>query len=146
MQIRTTRFGTVTIDPADVLSFPHGLIGFRESQRFVLLPDTKSGALGWLQSCTQSELALAVVSPRRFVPNYQVRVAAGLLGSLQLEAIDRAYILCVVAPNDGQLTMNLRAPLVINLDRRLGRQIVTTDEQPLQYALSFSSAELRKAA
>jgi len=146
MQIRTTRFGLVSIDPDDVFSFPNGLIGFKQCQQWVLLADAQSQLIGWLQSTSQADVAVAVVSPRRFAPEYQVRIPAGQLAALQLDAVDRAYVLSVVANNAGRLTMNLRAPLIINLDRRLGRQVVTSDDQPLQYALSFSPAELRKAA
>ena len=44
------------------------------------------------------------------------------------------------------LTLNLRAPLVINLDRRIGCQVVTVDPQPMQYELANLPAELRKSA
>jgi flagellar assembly factor FliW len=42
--------------------------------------------------------------------------------------------------------MNLRAPILINLDRRLGCQVVTTDDQPLQMELTKPTAQLRKSA
>jgi flagellar assembly factor FliW len=48
--------------------------------------------------------------------------------------------------NAGRLTVNLRAPVLINLNRRLGRQLITNDEQPVQYELSVGSLKLRKTA
>ncbi|HMC10031.1 MAG TPA: flagellar assembly protein FliW, partial [Pirellulaceae bacterium] len=45
------------------------------------------------------------------------------------------------------LTLNLKAPLIINLDRRLGRQVITTDEQPVALPLvPAPPALLRKSA
>jgi len=76
MHIPTSRFGTVTYRHDDVLTFPHGLIGMESCQQWVLLADSENDALGWLQSAERPELALAVVSPRRFIPGYQVRVSA----------------------------------------------------------------------
>jgi len=146
MILSTSRFGAVRLESDDIFLFANGLIGLEECRRWVLLADIHNDAVGWLQSATHPEIALAVVSPRRFVPDYKVRIPAAQLASLELDDMDRAFILNVVAKNDGRLTVNLKAPLLINLDRRIGRQVVTSDEQPLQHALSFVPAQLRKSA
>ena len=75
MNISTTKFGSISIEEADVLTFVDGLIGMEDCQRWVLLGDSENTALAWLQSLERPEVALGVVSPRRFVPDYQVRVA-----------------------------------------------------------------------
>jgi flagellar assembly factor FliW len=149
MLIKTSRFGAMEIEADDILLFPQGLLGFEECRHWVLLADADNDAVGWLQNISRSELALAVVSPRRFVPGYEVRVPRGQLAPLQLNEIDQAYVLTVVSKNEGSLTINLKAPLVINLDRRIGRQIVSCDDQPMQHRLSelpLSALPLRKSA
>jgi len=146
MILSTTRFGAVRLESDDIFLFANGLIGLEACRRWVLLADINNDAVGWLQSATHPDIALAVVSPRRFVPDYKVRLPAPQLASLELDDMDRAFILNVVAKNEGRLTVNLKAPLLINLDRRIGRQVVTSDDQPLQYALSFETVQLRKSA
>lgn len=146
MQIDTTRFGVVPIEADDLLFFPAGLIGLEDCQHWVILADTENEAIGWLQSLSRADMAMAVISPRRFVTDYQVRVTRGELSSLQLSADDRAYILAIVAQNDDRLTLNLKAPLIINLDRRMGRQVVTSDDQPLQYEMAPTTLPLRRSA
>ena len=146
MHITTTRFGTLAIDVDDLLHFPHGVIGFEECRHWVLLADPNNSAVGWLQCADRPATALAVVSPRRFQPDYRIRVGQTQMSSLALAERDRLYALCVVSKKDGQCVMNLRAPILINLDRRLGCQVVTTDEQPLQVELTHPSAQLRKSA
>ncbi len=147
MQIHTTRFGLVEIEIADILLFPHGVIAFEDCRHWVLLGDEGNESLGWLQSITRGEVALAVVSPRRFAPEYQVHVTRGQLHSLELSHFDSAYVLSVVSKSDGELTLNLKAPLIINLDRRLGRQVVTVDEQPVAWQVDRpAAAVLRKSA
>lgn len=135
MQIHTTRFGLVEIDVADILLFPQGVIALDDCRHWVLLGDESNESLGWLQSVTRGEIALAVVSPRRFVPEYQVHVTRGQLATLELSQFDAAYVLSIVSRSDGELTLNLKAPLLVNLDRRLGRQVITTDEQPIAWHL-----------
>jgi len=146
MEISTTRFGKVTIDAEDILLFPHGLMGFEDHQHWVLLADADNPAVGWLQSISRPGLAMAVISPRRFVPNYHLRIARSEVASLQLGKEDRTYVLTLVSNHEGALTTNLRAPIVINLQRRLGRQVVTSDEQPLRHELAPRPALLRKTA
>jgi flagellar assembly factor FliW len=42
--------------------------------------------------------------------------------------------------------VNLKAPVIINLDRRLGRQVVTLDEQPIALPFASCPAAARKIA
>jgi flagellar assembly factor FliW len=146
MQINTTRFGTVNFEVDDILLFPHGVIGFEDCRHWVLLGDAENESLGWLQCVPRPDVALPVVSPRRFVPQYQVRVTRGQLAPLELSQFDQAFVLTVISQNNADLTVNLKAPLVVNLNRRIGRQVITTDEQPLAHRLSAAPPALRKVA
>lgn len=146
MLIQTSRFGQLQINAEDLFHFPAGVIGFEDSKRWVLLADAENEAVGWLQSTSQPDVAMAVVSPRRFAAHYRVHVSRGDLGTLCLDNLDRAFILCCVSRHPQGLTMNLKAPVIINLDRRLGCQVVTTDDQPVQWLLASSAIRLRKSA
>jgi flagellar assembly factor FliW len=147
MQINTTRFGAVQIYVEDILGFPHGIIGFEQCCHWVLLADAENASLGWLQCISQEDVALPVVSPRPFAEGYQVRVTRGQLAALELSQFDQAYVLSIVSKCDDELTLNLKAPLIVNLDRRLGRQVITCDEQPLAMPLvPPAAAPLRKIA
>jgi len=145
MKIETTRFGKVEIEAGDILRFPTGVIGLETCRDWVLLADAQNQALGWLQSTTHPEVALAVVSPRRFVPDFQLRVARSELSPLELGQVRDAKVLVIVGKNERSITLNLKAPLVINLQDRLGRQVVASGEQPVQYEL-HSLQPLRKIA
>jgi len=146
MQIQTSRFGPIEIERDDILLFSKGLIGFENHRHWVLLADAGNEAVAWLQSLHDPEIALPVVSPRRFVPGYQVRIARGQLTPLEMAALDQAFVLTVLGGDSQQLTLNLKAPIIINLDRRIGRQVVTIDEQPLQLALPSAAVPLRRSA
>ena len=146
MKIHTTRFSSIEIEPDDILFFRNGLLGFEDCRHWVLLADADNSAVAWLQSMQHSDIALPVVSPRRFVTDYQVRLEPADVQSLQLTAAEQAYVLGVVSRDDDVLTMNLKAPLVINLERRIGCQVVTTDAQPMQYELATLPTLLRRSA
>jgi flagellar assembly factor FliW len=144
MNINTTRFGTLTIDETDVLTFVDGLIGMEDCRRWVLLADAQNSALAWLQSLDRAEVALAVVSPRRFVADYQCRIARRDIQPLGLTEPNDAQVLVIISQTGGALALNLKAPLVIHLAERLGRQIVARDDHPVQHRLAGTAA--RKSA
>ena len=135
MKINTVRFGRVDVEPNDVLLFPQGLLGLESCQQWVLLADAENEMLGWLQCLTHAEVALAVVSPRRLLPGYQVRLAREELSPLALMHPQQAKVLVIVGRNDHSITLNLKAPLLVNLERRLGRQVLNNADQPIQYEL-----------
>jgi flagellar assembly factor FliW len=146
MQIQTSRFGAVTIEVDDILLFPRGLIGFEDCRHWVLLADEENPALGWLQSVGRGDVAMATLSPRRFWPDYRLRLDRGQLLPLELSHWDQAYVLALLSRSDRSLTVNLKAPVIVNLDRRLGRQVVASDDQPLALDLTPPAAMLRRAA
>jgi flagellar assembly factor FliW len=146
MQVNTSRFGTVEILPEDILLFTRGLIGFESHRHWVLLADGNRSGVAWLQSLTDPCVALPMVSPRRYVPGYRVLIARNQLTPLELAVLDEAFVLVPLGRNEAGLTLNLRGPVVINLNRRIGRQLVTSDEQPLQLALPKIPLPLRKIA
>lgn len=146
MQVQTTRFGTVEMRAEDVLLFPNGLLGMEDCRHWVLLADAQNDALGWLQSLTRAEVALAVVSPRRYVPEYQLRVSRGELVPLALEDLKQAQVLAILGKNERGITLNLRAPVVINEERRIGRQVIANNDLPVQYELTPEPVRLRMTA
>ena len=146
MNIETSRFGTVEIEADDIVFFRNGLLGFEDCQHWVILADADNSSLAWLQSMQYPKIALPVVSPRKFVPGYQIRLDPKDVDLLQLTASEEAFVLAVVSRDQDVLTLNLRAPLIINLSRRMGSQIVTVDSQPLQYELTTLPMEVRKSA
>jgi flagellar assembly factor FliW len=144
MNINTTRFGSLTIDEGDVLTFVDGLIGMEACRRWVLLADAQNSALAWLQSLDRAEVALAVVSPRRFVPDYACRVARRDIQPLGLTDPNDAQVLTIISRAGDALALNLKAPLVIHLAERLGRQIVARDDHGVQHRLPETA--VRKTA
>ena len=146
MHVHTTRFGSVAIQADDILLFPQGLFAFARHRHWVLLADAENDAVGWLQSINDPRVAMAVVSPRRFAPDYRVRVDRKQLVPLQLDDSNRPYVLTLVSQHANKLTVNLRAPVLVNLDRRLGAQMIVTDEQPLRFVVADAPERLRKTA
>jgi flagellar assembly factor FliW len=146
MEIHSTRFGTLTIDPEDLLRFPAGLLGLEQCREWVLLDDGQQDAVAWLQSVQRPEVAVAVVSPRRFVPDYHIRVARPEVEPLEFDDVHSVEVLVIVGRTDRAVTLNLKAPLLVNLARRLGRQVITNGDLPIRYELNNAQLALKKSA
>jgi flagellar assembly factor FliW len=131
MQIHSSRFGQLAIQQRDIIMMPHGLIGFESSRHWVLLASGGNGAIAWLQSVAVADLAVPVISPRRFDPAYRVQVPQRDMLMLHLRPSDSMYVLTVVGLDGEVLTTNLRSPILLNATRQLAVQVITSDVQQL---------------
>lgn len=146
MQIQTTRFGAVEVRPSDVLTFPQGLIGLEPWRDWVALADGSHTGLGWLQSVERPDLAFAVVSPRRFVPGYKVRVSSRDLSALEAPSDATPQVVVTISCHgEGALSLNLKAPIVVCLETHRGKQVVAKDDHPVRHWLG-TPATLRRTA
>ena len=139
MRIDTQRFGTLQINPDELFLFPQGLIGMESLRQWALLPDLDNPSVAWLQSASRGDRAIPVISPRAFFDGYRVHVTRRELAGLHLQAGAEIYVLTTISGHVGRLTTNLRSPLLLNLSRRLGCQVITGDDQPIQQPLPLAS-------
>jgi flagellar assembly factor FliW len=129
MTIHTSRFGAIAITGEDIISFPEGLLGFNELRRFVLLDDPADEIFAWLQSCEEPGIAFPLLEPELFTSDYKISLTKHdmeLLGLKSMEGYTTFSIITI--PNDPtQMTANLKAPIVINVQNRIARQCVLQD-------------------
>jgi flagellar assembly factor FliW len=145
MQVLTTRFGPTTVEWQDRVEFPYGLIGLPHVRRFVRIPDPVESSITWLQSVRDPAWALALVSPRRIQPAYQVHSSVEELQVIELADPRDVDVYVALSHQHGMLTANLRAPILINRYRGLGTQLAL--EEPLSVRQPVHRlAELRKSA
>lgn len=136
MRIETQRFGNIVLDQDQLFLFPAGLIGMESLRDWALLPDLENSAVAWLQSASRGDRALPLISPRAFFPDYRVQVSRRELAGLHMRPGAEMYVLTTVSGHSGKLTTNLRSPILLNLSRRLGCQVITDNEYPLQQPVS----------
>lgn len=133
MNIYTKLFGEVTVDINKVINFDAGLIGFEGCKQYMLIHDSEKeeGKIVWLQSIDEPELALPVIDPLVIMPDYNPTVEDELLKTLGNE--DAPLVLAVITvPQDiTKMTVNLKAPIVINPTLLKGCQMIVEDEEYL---------------
>jgi len=129
MLIQTSRFGPVNLQDEDILEFPEGILGFSDLRRFVLLDDPNDEIFAWLQSCELAQIAFPVLEPELFSQTYQLSLTKHDLESLGLKSSEsvRSFSIITIPDDPTQMTANLKAPVVINVQKRVARQIVLQD-------------------
>lgn len=149
MKIETKYFGQISVDQNKVIHFVTGLPGFDEEKEFVLLKlsGTSLEAFQMLQSIKTPGLAFVVTNPYYFYKDYEFRLNKTIKDLLKIEQQEDVLVLTIVtlkSPFD-QSTINLKAPLIINLNRKLGKQYILNDENyPTKAPIHFSKAPMGK--
>lgn len=144
MELKTTRFGVLEIDPESVITFTQPIIGFQEYRRFVHLPGPPDSFVSWLQSVDSEELAFLLMNPTHVVPDYTVALTQHDLTELAASGLDEleVYTLVVVPEDPAKVRTNLKAPVLLNPKHRLGKQIVLEkSDYPIQYFLAQGKQE-----
>lgn len=133
VEVETDLFGEVCIDEDRILNFPEGLWGFKDCQKFFLVDmDPDLPPMKYLQAVSIPELAFVVADPRVVFSGYQPHLPADELDKIDVNDPSEALLLVIVVIPDHDIslmTANLKAPLVINPEKRLGRQIITPSDK-----------------
>jgi flagellar assembly factor FliW len=127
IHVRSSRFGELEVPADRVLHFPQGLIGFPKARRFVILDHRPGSPFKWMLCLEQPDLAFAVAEPAKMVPDYEapLALAARTLGT---DPADVAlFVIVTIPPDPTAMTVNLMAPVVVDVRTRRSRQLVLED-------------------
>lgn len=152
MKYDTSRFGTLVLPDDKIIHFPDGLYGFEGEKKFALLPFDPNieSPMEWLQSLKTPGLAFVVTDPFLFVPNYKVVTTVDERQRLKMNERSEVKIRAIVTIPEvyTEMTANLVAPLVINTDAMIARQVVLTtlEYDTRQFLLPESSRQSKANA
>lgn len=126
IEFDTTRFGRLRLPEEAVLHFPQALYGLEEKHDYCLLEHDELAGFYWLQSLDSPEVALIVVDPFRYLPEYEVEIPESTAALLRVQDPSELtlYTTVSVAPDHSQVSTNLLGPLAINYQERVGAQVV----------------------
>ncbi|MFA5582814.1 MAG: flagellar assembly protein FliW [Bacteriovoracaceae bacterium] len=156
MKVKTTRFGELEVNPGDVLTFAEGLLGFENLKKYFVVDPGDSTLILWLQSTEDEKVAFPIIEPKIFKPDYIAKLLPADLNGLELESLSNAklYSILTIPSNVVEMSANLKAPLVINSDKKIGKQIVLQDsklsvkhemyKELKTYIVNYSSDDARR--
>lgn len=126
-KIKTDRFGEIEIDEKQIVHFKEGIPAFEDEHEFVILPYEEGSPYYFMQSVKSSELAFILTVPFLFFPDYTVEIDDDTIKKLEIKNQDSVEIYTLLTVPNGSvryMTANLLAPIVINNECMLAKQII----------------------
>ena len=125
--IDTQRFGKLTSEPEEVVRVPDGILGFSEHKEYVILEHNPGSPFYWLQSMEDPNLAFVIINPLLVMENYVQNLSATDRKHFEGIGEGRIEVCALVTIRTDpvrQMTVNMMAPLVIDIPSRVGRQVI----------------------
>ncbi|MFA7418989.1 MAG: flagellar assembly protein FliW [Melioribacteraceae bacterium] len=123
MKIQTYHFGEIEFAEDKIITFKDGIFGFEELKKFLFIKPADS-IFYWLNSVETPELGFPMFGVRAIDEEF-----------LQVDSYE-AFGIVVMNPDPLKITVNLKAPVYINQDEKIGFQkIIDTDKYPVYYNL-----------
>lgn len=149
MKIETRLFGEIDVEEEKIVHFADGIIGFPDCKDFTLIYDEEKGDrknICWLQSIDEQVFALPVIDPLLIKEDYNPMVEDELLKSLGDLTADNTFVLATVTVPEKleEMSINLKAPIIINVDERKACQIILEEDYPVKYKI-YELLKARKA-
>lgn len=131
MKVKTTRFGELEVNPTDIINFTEGLLGFEHLKKYFVVDPGDSTLILWLQSTEEEKVAFPIIEPKIFKQDYIAKLLPADLNGLELESLQSAklYSILTIPANVTEMSANLKAPVVINSQKKVGKQIVLQDSK-----------------
>lgn len=124
MLVNTKFFGEIEIDEKSILNFEEGIPGLEDNHRFVMLDVDSKTSIKCLQSIDNSTLCLIITSPWDYFHDYEIELYDDDIEKLGIKSENDVVVYNVLTVHDEKMTVNLVAPIVINIDNNKAKQIV----------------------
>lgn len=140
MKAKTRLFGEIDIQEDKIITLESGMIGLPDMQKFTLIYDEEKGSkdsIMWLQSMDDPQTAFPVISPIAVKEDYSPIINEELLESLGKMSEETIFVLVTmtVPSNIENMTVNLKAPIIINTQNNKGAQVIVENDLPIQYKI-----------
>lgn len=129
-KINTTRFGKIEYEDEEVIYFNNGIPAFETEHQFIIIGNEEKSPFAFLQSITTKDLALAITDPFTFYRDYEFEIDELTKEELELKDVNEVGVWNVLSiPKEfKKTTINLKAPIVINIEKKKGKQIILKED------------------
>ena len=123
MKVQTKWFGEIEVSEDKIITFDKGIIGFEDWKKYTLVYDAEKEeniSIIWLQAIDEPTLALPVMKPEFVFETYDPVV--------EDENI-RVYCALTVPRDITKMTINLKAPIIVDFDTMKGIQLIADNSE-----------------
>lgn len=105
---------------------PDGIPGFERSREWVLEREHPDAVFSLLRSVDVPGVGILVAEPWNLAPGYSPDLPDHELARIDVQSPEELdlFVVATLSPDRQQVFLNLAAPLVVNHERRLARQVI----------------------
>lgn len=130
LDISAEKDGRLSMNKENVITFEDGILGFDNLKQYALLHVEECQPFEWLISVDNPRVSFAILNPAPYFSDYNPMGSMDELASLGFSDTKNVETYCIVTLGESatDTTMNLRGPLLIDMKKKMGKQIVKTEE------------------
>lgn len=132
------------------IEFTVGPLAFEEFKKFAVIDaGEKDFPFKLMQSLEEESLGFIITEPFIFNPEYDFELGEDILQELKIEEPEdiMVYVLLVIPEKMEQITANMAAPIILNINKKLAKQVILEGaEYPTKYLIFQDIPEEKKAS
>ena len=129
-KFNTSDFGIIEYCESDIIHFPKGIYGFEDQRDYVILHDSPKDELFFLQSVEKANLHFVILDPVIIDSNYKPIITDEDKMVITTENEEFRYLVIVaIKEKIEESVVNMKSPLVINLENRNAVQTILFDDK-----------------
>lgn len=131
MKLITKYHGIVEYNEEDIITFKKGLPGFESLKKFILVPFEDNNLFSIVVSMEDMEVGIPVISPFNVDEAYEFKLSDEKTKELSVNSPESVLVLNAVTLNSNikNITVNMKAPIIVNIKRKIGEQIILDNEK-----------------
>lgn len=125
MEILSPVHGKITYDEDEIIIFEKSIPGFNDVKRFIL-KEIEGSSFKLLQSIDDVTVGFVVISPFQVEEDYEINLSEEVIKTLEIKEATDVLLYSLVTLNSKveKITVNLKAPVVINVNNKKAEQFI----------------------
>lgn len=133
MEIISPIHGKMIYEENEIISFERGIPGFDYLKKFIIKEVGEDSPFSILQSIEDKDIGFIIISPFMINDKYEIKLNEEILKNLNIKKEEEVvlYSLVTLSEKVENITANLKAPLVININinSKKGEQYILDKEE-----------------
>ncbi|MHC6179284.1 flagellar assembly protein FliW [Clostridium sp. JNZ X4-2] len=131
MELKTKYHGVRNYEEKDIITFKKGIPGLEHLKKYIIFPAEENELFYILQSIEDLAIGLVLISPFNVVKDYEFKLDDNKIKELCINSQKDVLVLNTVTLSSKikNITANLKAPLVININKKIGEQIILDNQK-----------------
>lgn len=126
IKINSSNFGELEIEPHQIFNFENGILGFENLKDYVIIAEDEYLPLKWLISLDNPDIGFPIISP--WIIEFKYKIGRDFDQDKQI-----AMVIVTIDGRNNNMTANLKAPVIFDLEKQTGNQIILPTDRYSTY-------------